>query len=85
MEINERIGLAVYLYYNRDARKVSKLGDVCYHSRRLKYLILYVDKEKEEDVVASLKAMKYVKRVKPSALSEIDMNFVGNLGNRETD
>lgn len=85
MEIKERIGLAVYLYYNRDARKLSKLGDMVYHSRRFKYLIIYIDKEQEAAVLESLKSMKFVKKVKPSVLDAIDMNFVGNLGNHETE
>ena len=45
-EKNERVGLAVYLYYNRDARKLSKYGDIIYHSRRFRYLVLYLDKSK---------------------------------------
>ena len=85
MEIKERIGLAVYLYYNRDARKIGHLGDVYYHSRRLKYLILYVDKAQVDDVTRTLEGMKYVKRVSPSALSEIGKNFVGILGNHDKD
>ncbi|CAM2879146.1 hypothetical protein SAG0136_06250 [Streptococcus agalactiae LMG 14747] len=83
MEIKERVGLAIYLYYNRDARKLSKLGDILYHSKRFKYLMMYIDKEQEEDIVATLKTMKFVKKVKPSALDDIDMNFVGNLENTE--
>ncbi|WP_242257762.1 DUF2129 domain-containing protein [Streptococcus thoraltensis] len=83
MKIKERVGLAIYLYYNRDARKLSKLGDILYHSKRFKYLMMYIDKEQEEDIVATLKTMKFVKKVKPSALGDIDMNFVGNLENTE--
>ncbi len=30
----ERIGLVIYLYYNRDARKLLKFGDLYYHSKR---------------------------------------------------
>ncbi|MGT2832590.1 DUF2129 domain-containing protein [Streptococcus halotolerans] len=83
MEIKERMSLAVYLYYNRDARKLSKFGDIFYHSKRFKYVMIYIDKEQEEDIVSTLKTMKYVKKVKPSALDDIDMNFVGNLNNHE--
>ena len=85
MEIKERIGLAVYLYYNRDARKIGHLGDVYDHSRRLKYLILYVDKAQVDDVTRTLEGMKYVKRVSSSSLSEIGKNFVGILGNHDKD
>ncbi|HEO7041703.1 TPA: DUF2129 domain-containing protein, partial [Streptococcus agalactiae] len=42
MNKQERLGMSVYLYYNRDARKLCKYGDVHYHSRRLRYLVIYV-------------------------------------------
>ncbi|MFV8214143.1 DUF2129 domain-containing protein, partial [Streptococcus pluranimalium] len=63
MEIKERVGIAVYLYYNRDARKLSKFGDVLYHSRRFKYLILYINRDDQETVVSKLKQMKIIKKV----------------------
>lgn len=34
-EKTERQGIIVYLYYNRDARKLAKYGDVLYHSRKM--------------------------------------------------
>lgn len=83
MNINKRIGLAVYLYYNRDARKLNKIGNILYHSRRMKYLILYVDKDKKDETIDVLNNMKFVKEVAPSLLDDIDMNFVGNLGNHK--
>lgn len=83
MEINERIGLAIYLYYNRDARKLMRFGDVLYHSRRFKYVILYIDKRRQKEVMSGLNEMKVVKKVLPSAVSAIDRNFVGNLGNHD--
>lgn len=83
MEINERIGLAIYLYYNRDARKLTRFGDVLYHSRRFKYVILYIDKRRQKEVMSGLNEMKVVKKVLPSAVSAIDRNFVGNLGNHD--
>lgn len=85
MTRTSRIGLAVYLYYNRDARKIQKYGDVHYHSRRLRYMIIYVDKAEADEVVAELKGLKFVKSVAPSQLDQINHQFVGNLhANEET-
>ncbi|HEO6986780.1 TPA: DUF2129 domain-containing protein, partial [Streptococcus agalactiae] len=55
MNKQERLGMSVYLYYNRDARKLYKYGDVHYHSRRLRYLVIYVNKE---DIVSVSKEIK---------------------------
>ncbi|MDU4790790.1 MAG: DUF2129 domain-containing protein, partial [Streptococcus sp.] len=39
----KRQGIIVYLYYNRDLRKITKFGDVVYHSYKMRYVHLYVD------------------------------------------
>ena len=75
----ERQGIIVYLYYNRDARKLNKYGDVLYHSRKLNYQVLYVNKEEEADIVEEISALKFVKAVSLSEIDNIDQDFVGNL------
>lgn len=82
-EKNERVGLAVYLYYNRDARKLSKYGDIIYHSRRFRYLVLYLDKSKAEETLAELSEMKFVKEAILSPLADINRDFVGSLQKEE--
>ena len=37
-----RSGLIIYLYYNRDAKKLQDYGDITYHSKKHRYLQLYV-------------------------------------------
>ncbi|MBF0787964.1 MULTISPECIES: YlbG family protein [unclassified Streptococcus] len=82
-EKQERISLTVYLHYNRDARKLNQYGDIIYHSRRLRYLLLYVNRENVDSLIASLKKEKFVKKVIPSYLKELDTNFVGILWREE--
>lgn len=79
MEKQEKIGLAVYLYYNRDVRKVAKLGEMVYHSKRFRYLILYVGASEVGRIQQELEGQRFVKAVKPSALATIDQDFVGSL------
>lgn len=78
-EKQERQGLVVYLYYNRDVRKVAKYGEVIYHSKKMRYVLLYLNQAEVADKQAELDKLKFVKQVKPSYLAEIDENFVGNL------
>lgn len=78
-EKQERLSIAVYLHYNRDARKLSQYGDMTYHSRRMRYVILYVQQDRVEELLDSLKKEKFVKKVVPSFIKELDKNFVGNL------
>lgn len=83
-EKKERISLAIYLHYNRDARKLSQYGQIAYHSRKLRYVIVYVDQAVAEELTDKLRKEKFIKKVVPSYLKEIDQNFVGNLWREET-
>lgn len=79
----DRIGIVVYLYYNRDARKVTKFGDLYYHSKRSRYLVLYVNKEDAESKIQEIEKFKFIKEVKLSAFDDINHEFVGNLHRKE--
>ncbi|HFU4059909.1 TPA: DUF2129 domain-containing protein [Streptococcus suis] len=78
-EKRERTCLTVYLHYNRDARKLNQYGDIHYHSRKLRYVLVYLDQEKAEATMQKLKKEKFVKKVLPSYIKELDQNFVGSL------
>ncbi|MGT2948389.1 YlbG family protein [Streptococcus devriesei] len=78
-EKTKRLGIIVYLYYNRDARKLNKYGRVLYHSHRMRYLVIYVDQTEAETVVEELQNLKFVKKAVPSYLDDIDQDFVGSL------
>lgn len=78
-EKTKRLGIIVYLYYNRDARKLNKYGRVLYHSHRMRYLVIYVDQTEAEAVVEELQNLKFVKEAVPSYLDDIDQEFVGSL------
>ncbi len=78
-EKKNRIGLTVYLHYNRDVRKLQQYGDIMYHSKRLRYIVLYVDQLHLDDIMAKLKKEKFVKRMVPSFIKDLDQDFVGSL------
>ncbi|MGT2829848.1 DUF2129 domain-containing protein [Streptococcus hillyeri] len=84
-EKQERVSLAVYLYYNRDARKLNKFGETFYHSKKMRYVLLYINAEDVNELTPVIEKQKFVKRVLPSHLHEIDHNFVGNLFRTEKD
>ncbi|VQF84757.1 UPF0298 protein SSU98 [Streptococcus pneumoniae] len=49
-----RSGLIIYLYYNRDAKKLQDYGDITYHSKKHRYLQLYVPTQEVEQLVGRL-------------------------------
>ena len=78
-EKQERTGLIVKLYYNRDGKKLQSVGDVLYHSKKCRYVQLYVDSDKADQVMEDLKKERYVKKVLPCHLKDLDTDFVGSL------
>ena len=79
LEKTNRSGLIIYLYYNRDAKKLQEYGDICYHSKKHRYLQLYVPTEELDDLVERLGKEKYIKKIRRCHIQELETPFVGNL------
>lgn len=79
----DRTGLIVYLYYNRDVKKLQSVGDVCYHSKKHRYLQIYVPTEEVEGLVNQLGKEKYIKKVRVCHIQELETPFVGSLYRNE--
>lgn len=58
-----RSGLIIYLYYNRDAKKLQDYGDITYHSKKHRYLQLYVPTQEVEQLVGRLGKEKFIKKL----------------------
>ncbi|BBA92235.1 YlbG family protein [Streptococcus ruminantium] len=82
-EKKNRTCLTVYLHYNRDARKLNQYGDIVYHSKRLRYVLVYMNQEQVEEAMLKLSKERFVKKVLPSYIKDLDQNFVGNLWREE--
>ncbi|MCM3309461.1 YlbG family protein [Streptococcus oralis] len=78
-EKTNRSGLIIYLYYNRDAKKIQEYGDICYHSKKHRYLQLYVPTEELNDLVERLGKERYIKKIRRCHIQELETPFVGNL------
>ena len=78
-EKQERTGLIVKLYYNRDGKKLQSVGDVLYHSKKMRYVQVYVDSSQVLEIVQQLKKERFVKKVQICHIQELDRDFVGSL------
>lgn len=75
----ERIGLIIYLYYNRDVKKLEDVGDIVYHSKKHRYLQLYVNKEHADELKKRLSKERYIKRIRFCHIKDLDTDFVASL------
>ena len=71
-EKTNRSGLIIYLYYNRDAKKIQEYGDICYHSKKHRYLQLYVPTEELDDLVERLGKERYIKKIRRCHIQELE-------------
>ena len=78
-----RSGLIIYLYYNRDAKKLQEYGDFCYNSKKHRYLQLYVPTEELDDLVERLGKERFIKKIRRCHIQELETPFVGNLYRNE--
>ena len=67
----ERMGFIIHLYYNRDAKKLAHVGDIIYHSKKHRYLQLYVAKDQADSLKESLSKESYIKKIWIRILLEV--------------
>ncbi|XJS11738.1 YlbG family protein [Aerococcaceae bacterium WGS1372] len=77
----ERQSLTVWLYSTKQIKELRKHGYVHYFSKKMKYAILYVDKNNAEDIAKNIENYFFVRQVDFSHRDEIDMTFSDSLDN----
>ena len=61
-----RQGVIIYLHNLRQAKSLRKYGHVHYISRKMKYVVLYCNREDIESVIRKMEQLPSVKKVVPS-------------------
>ncbi len=65
LDLPKRTSLIVYLRNaNSDQFKLRRLGDIVYFSKKMHYLIMYVDQEKVEETLQQLEKLTLSKRLR---------------------
>ena len=75
--MQERRSLIVYTYSLKQTRQLKRYGTVMYVSKKMRYVVLYVNQADVEKLTAQLKELRFVKRVVPSMRPDIKETFNG--------
>jgi len=59
----ERQGIIVFLHHLKQAKSLRKYGHVHYISRRMKYVVIYCNRDETEAVMHKLRKLSFVKDV----------------------
>ncbi len=65
-EMTARQGVIVYLYRLRQSRQLRKFGQIEYVSKRMKYVVLYMNQDQIKQNIAKIKKMRNVRKVQLS-------------------
>ncbi|MGM9986628.1 MAG: YlbG family protein [Bacillaceae bacterium] len=71
----KRQGIVVYLQTVKYVKMIRKFGNIHYVSKRLKYVVMYVDGEQCEEIIAKLNKMNFVKKVELSYKADLKTEF----------
>lgn len=80
--LQKRRGIIVWVYSLKQLKTLKRFGLVHYVSRKMKYVVLYVNQEAVEDTLNKLNALHFVRQVEPSYRPDIEMNFADRIGTK---
>lgn len=76
-EMQARQSLIVYTYSLKQTRQLKRYGTVMYVSKKMRYVVLYVNREDVASLSEQLDKLRFVKRVVASKRPEISETFNG--------
>lgn len=76
-EIQPRQSLIVYTYSLKQTRQLKRYGTVMYVSKKMRYVVLYVNQDEIDELTKKLQRLRFVKRVVPSMRPKIKETFNG--------
>lgn len=83
LEMIPRRGLVVWVYSLKHLRQLRRFGYIHYASKKMKYVVLYVNEQEVESTIDKLNKQFFVRSVDVSYRPDINMNFTNRLGNEE--
>lgn len=75
MEIVQRTSLIVYLKHIKHERQLRKYGHIVNVSKQHKYVIIYIDEARADEIVHKLMQLKYVNRIEVSPYKHLKKTY----------
>ncbi|AJY76444.1 YlbG family protein [Paenibacillus beijingensis] len=76
---SERTGYIVWVNDWKAARNLEKYGNVHYISRKMHYVVIYLNSERAEDTLRNVQRLPYVKKIERSYRNEIKTEYSSNV------
>lgn len=80
--IQKRRGMIVWVYSLKQLKTLKRYGLVHFVSRKMKYVVLYVNEEMADETEEKLRTLHFVRQVERSYRPDIEMNFADRIGTK---
>lgn len=81
-QIQKRRGIIVWVYSLKQLKTLKRYGLIHYVSRKMKYVVLYVNEEEVASTLEKLQHLHFVRQVEQSYRPDIAMNFAERIGTK---
>lgn len=71
----KRQGIIVWLHSLKYVKSLRKFGNIHYVSKKMKYAVLYCDREQIDEIMDTIASFSFVKRVEPSYRPLLKIEF----------
>ncbi|MEK5320584.1 YlbG family protein [Paenibacillus sp. FSL L8-0644] len=71
----ERTGYIIWVSDIKAARNLDKYGNVHFISKRMHYVVIYMNADRAEDTVKNIRRLSYVRKVERSFRNEIRTDY----------
>ncbi|MBO2944957.1 YlbG family protein [Paenibacillus sp. F411] len=71
----ERTGFIIWVSDIKAARNLEKYGSVHYISRRMQYVVMYVNADRAEETARNVRRLSYVRKIERSYRNEIKKEY----------
>lgn len=75
----ERTGFIIWVSDVKAARNLEKYGSVHYISRRMQYVVMYVNADRADDTMKNIRRLSYVRKIERSYRNEIKNEYSSNV------
>ncbi|OJG76810.1 hypothetical protein RV10_GL003226 [Enterococcus pallens] len=72
----------MWVYSLKQLKTLKRYGLIHYVSRKMKYVVLYVNEEVLEESEEKLQALHFVRQVERSYRPDVEMNFADRIGTK---
>ena len=80
--IKKRRCLIVWVYSLKQLKTLKRYGLVHYVSRKMKYVVIYMNEEEIETAEEKISGLHFVRRVERSYRPDVEMNFAEKIGTK---